>query len=49
MSQGGANILFLDGHVEFRQHEKKSNKFPISPIYAAINGGITYQRLEYCP
>jgi prepilin-type N-terminal cleavage/methylation domain-containing protein/prepilin-type processing-associated H-X9-DG protein len=45
----GMNILFLDGHVEFRRYDKKTSAFPMSPIYAAINGGIEDQNLSYCP
>jgi prepilin-type N-terminal cleavage/methylation domain-containing protein/prepilin-type processing-associated H-X9-DG protein len=45
----GMNILFLDGHVEFRRYDKKTSAFPMSPIYAALNGGIEEPALDYCP
>jgi prepilin-type N-terminal cleavage/methylation domain-containing protein/prepilin-type processing-associated H-X9-DG protein len=45
----GMNVLFLDGHVEFRRYDKKTDNFPMSPIYAALNGGIEPTPLAYCP
>jgi prepilin-type N-terminal cleavage/methylation domain-containing protein/prepilin-type processing-associated H-X9-DG protein len=45
----GMNVLFLDGHVEFRRYDKKTKNFPMSPIYAALNGGIEAFPLPYCP
>jgi prepilin-type N-terminal cleavage/methylation domain-containing protein/prepilin-type processing-associated H-X9-DG protein len=45
----GSNILYLDGHVEFQRYDKTSKTFPVSPIYAALNGGISAKGFEYCP
>ena len=30
----GINVLFLDGHVEFKRYEKTTSDFPMSPLYA---------------
>jgi prepilin-type N-terminal cleavage/methylation domain-containing protein/prepilin-type processing-associated H-X9-DG protein len=45
----GQNVLYLDGHVEFHRYEKGSTLFPVSPLYAAINGGVEAKDLAYCP
>jgi prepilin-type N-terminal cleavage/methylation domain-containing protein/prepilin-type processing-associated H-X9-DG protein len=45
----GINVLYLDGHVEFRRYEKYSSRFPVSALYAAINGGVRDKTLSYCP
>jgi prepilin-type N-terminal cleavage/methylation domain-containing protein/prepilin-type processing-associated H-X9-DG protein len=45
----GINVLFLDGHVEFKRYEKHSSRFPVSALYAAINGGVQDKALLYCP
>lgn len=45
----GQNILYLDGHVSFVRYEKGSTKYPASPLYAALNGGIDPKELDYCP
>jgi prepilin-type N-terminal cleavage/methylation domain-containing protein/prepilin-type processing-associated H-X9-DG protein len=45
----GQNVLFLDGHVEFYRYEKTSTAFPVSPMYAAVNGGVDDKALPYCP
>ncbi|RJP21370.1 MAG: prepilin-type N-terminal cleavage/methylation domain-containing protein [Candidatus Abyssobacteria bacterium SURF_5] len=45
----GMNVLYLDGHVEFRRYDKTTDQFPVSPIYAAMNGGIEAKSLNYCP
>jgi prepilin-type N-terminal cleavage/methylation domain-containing protein/prepilin-type processing-associated H-X9-DG protein len=34
----GQNILFLDGHVDFRRYDPTSGAYPSSPMYAAVNG-----------
>lgn len=44
----GQNVLFLDGHVEFKRYDRASTAFPVSPIYAAINGGIDDKSFAYC-
>ena len=36
----GQNCLYLDGHVEFHRYDINSTKFPYSPLYAAVNGGV---------
>lgn len=45
----GMNVLYLDGHVEFKRYDKNTTDYPMSPIYAALNGGIEDKALEYCP
>jgi prepilin-type N-terminal cleavage/methylation domain-containing protein/prepilin-type processing-associated H-X9-DG protein len=45
----GQNVLFLDGHVEFYRYDKSSTAFPISPMYAAVNGGVDDKAYDYCP
>jgi len=45
----GQNVLFLDGHVEFFRYNKSSKLFPVSPLYAAVNGGVDDKALPYCP
>jgi prepilin-type N-terminal cleavage/methylation domain-containing protein/prepilin-type processing-associated H-X9-DG protein len=45
----GSNILYLDGHVEFQRYDKTSTVFPISPVYAALNGGISAKAYDWCP
>ncbi len=44
----GQNILYLDGHVEFSRYDMASTKFPMSPTYAAISGGIEDKWYTYC-
>jgi prepilin-type N-terminal cleavage/methylation domain-containing protein/prepilin-type processing-associated H-X9-DG protein len=44
----GINVLFLDGHVEFKRYEKNAHDFPMSSIYAALNGGVEDKALPYC-
>jgi prepilin-type N-terminal cleavage/methylation domain-containing protein/prepilin-type processing-associated H-X9-DG protein len=45
----GQNVLYLDGHVEFYRYDKSSTTFPVSPMYAAINGGVDDKAFDYCP
>jgi prepilin-type N-terminal cleavage/methylation domain-containing protein/prepilin-type processing-associated H-X9-DG protein len=45
----GQNVLYLDGHVEFYRYEKRSEQFPLSPLYAAINGATEAKDYTYCP
>ena len=45
----GQNVLYLDGHVEFYRYDKTSTQFPVSPMYAAVNGGVDDKALPYCP
>jgi prepilin-type N-terminal cleavage/methylation domain-containing protein/prepilin-type processing-associated H-X9-DG protein len=45
----GQNVLFLDGHVEFFRYDKTSTAFPISPFYAAVNGGVDDKAYDWCP
>ena len=44
----GQNCLFLDGHVEFHRYDVNSTKFPFSPLYAAVNGGVESTNYPYC-
>jgi len=45
----GQNVLFMDGHVEFKRYDRTSTAFPVSPYYAAINGGVSDKTYDYCP
>lgn len=45
----GQNVLYLDGHVEFKRYDLTSTKFPVSPMYAAVNGGVTERTYTMCP
>ncbi|RJP68727.1 MAG: DUF1559 domain-containing protein [Candidatus Abyssobacteria bacterium SURF_17] len=45
----GQNVLYLDGHVEFHRYEKGSTTFPLSPMYAAINGDTVAKVYDWCP
>jgi prepilin-type N-terminal cleavage/methylation domain-containing protein/prepilin-type processing-associated H-X9-DG protein len=45
----GQNILYLDGHVEFERYDRGSTRFPVSPLYAAVNGGVEEILKPYCP
>jgi len=44
-----ANVLYLTGNVSLKRYNSTSDEFPISPMYAAINGGIEYYHAGYCP
>ena len=44
----GQNILYLDGHVEFVGFEANSSRFPATPLYATINGGLHPAGFSYC-
>jgi prepilin-type N-terminal cleavage/methylation domain-containing protein/prepilin-type processing-associated H-X9-DG protein len=44
----GQNCLYLDGHVEFHRYDVNSSKFPFSPLYAAVNGGINPVNYAWC-
>jgi prepilin-type N-terminal cleavage/methylation domain-containing protein/prepilin-type processing-associated H-X9-DG protein len=44
----GQNALYLDGHVEFHRYDVNSSKFPFSPLYAAVNGGINPVNYAWC-
>jgi prepilin-type N-terminal cleavage/methylation domain-containing protein/prepilin-type processing-associated H-X9-DG protein len=44
----GQNALYLDGHVEFHRYDVNSTKFPFSPLYAAVNGGVNPTTYPYC-
>lgn len=44
-----ANVLYIAGSVSRKRYNKTSDQFPVSPMYAAINGGIQHKRLDYCP
>jgi prepilin-type N-terminal cleavage/methylation domain-containing protein/prepilin-type processing-associated H-X9-DG protein len=45
----GSNVLYLDGHVEFQRYSATSTTFPVSPIYAGLNGGINAKAFDHCP
>lgn len=44
----GQNILYLDGHVEFKRYDKTTSDFPMSPLYAAFNAMAKERPLTYC-
>jgi prepilin-type N-terminal cleavage/methylation domain-containing protein/prepilin-type processing-associated H-X9-DG protein len=44
----GINVLYLDGHVEFKRYDKTTSDYPMSPLYAAMNGGIKDKPMPYC-
>ncbi len=44
----GQNVLYLDGHVEFLRYNCEVDHFPSTPLYAAINGGVTSCSRSYC-
>jgi prepilin-type N-terminal cleavage/methylation domain-containing protein/prepilin-type processing-associated H-X9-DG protein len=44
----GQNCLYLDGHVEFHRYDVNSTKFPFSPLYAAVNGGVNPTTYDWC-
>ncbi len=45
----GQNVLYLDGHVDFARYDLTSTKFPVSPMYAAVNGGVEDKSYTFCP
>ena len=45
----GQNVLYLDGHVDFHRYDLTSTSFPVSPMYAAVNGGISERQYTMCP
>jgi prepilin-type N-terminal cleavage/methylation domain-containing protein/prepilin-type processing-associated H-X9-DG protein len=45
----GQNVLYLDGHVEFIRYDLTSTTFPVSPMYAAVNGGVEERDYTMCP
>jgi prepilin-type N-terminal cleavage/methylation domain-containing protein/prepilin-type processing-associated H-X9-DG protein len=45
----GQNVLYLDGHVAFKRYDMTSSTFPVSPMYAAVNGGVDPGVITMCP
>ena len=45
----GQNVLYLDGHVDFHRYDLNATTMPISPVYAALNGGISEKTSTMCP
>jgi prepilin-type processing-associated H-X9-DG protein len=45
----GQNVLYLDGHVDFHRYDLTSVAFPVSPMYAAVNGGVEERARTMCP
>jgi prepilin-type N-terminal cleavage/methylation domain-containing protein/prepilin-type processing-associated H-X9-DG protein len=45
----GQNVLYLDGHVDFHRYDVNSSVFPVSPMYAAVNGGVAELPSTMCP
>ncbi|GAB4334703.1 MAG: hypothetical protein Kow0099_06900 [Candidatus Abyssubacteria bacterium] len=44
----GQNVLYLDGHVEFRRYDKR-NQYPSSPFYATMTVFARDTNPPYCP
>jgi prepilin-type N-terminal cleavage/methylation domain-containing protein/prepilin-type processing-associated H-X9-DG protein len=44
----GQNVLYLDGHVEFKRYDLTATDMPNSPLFAAIVGGFTSKSLDFC-
>jgi prepilin-type processing-associated H-X9-DG protein len=44
----GMHVLYLDGHVELLGFSSSSTRFPATPMYAGINGGIHPAQFSYC-
>ena len=44
----GINVLFLDGHVEFMRYSMYSERFPGTPINAALNMATSSKIPPYC-
>jgi prepilin-type N-terminal cleavage/methylation domain-containing protein/prepilin-type processing-associated H-X9-DG protein len=44
----GQNVLYLDGHVDFKRYDTASTDMPNSPLFAAITGGFTSKALDFC-
>ena len=45
---GGANVLFMDGHVTF-EHYRKSQYYPLTPAWASFNNMQTQVLASYLP
>lgn len=45
----GQNVLYLDGHVDFHRYNLNSTEFPLSPMYAAVNGATSPKLVPWCP
>lgn len=43
------NVLYITGSVSLKRYDKSSVEFPISPMYAALNSGLTRASVDYCP
>ncbi len=44
----GLNVLYLDGHVDFQKYSLISGAFPVSPMFAALNGANAPKIVPYC-
>jgi prepilin-type N-terminal cleavage/methylation domain-containing protein/prepilin-type processing-associated H-X9-DG protein len=44
----GQNVLYLDGHVEFLRYRQGKDDFPLTILYAAINGGVESAKRPFC-
>ncbi len=44
----GMNVLYLDGHVEFKRYDRTTSDFPMSPLYAALNNSLPAISPAYC-
>lgn len=45
---GGMNVLYLDGHVEFRVYRITNERYPATPINAAINLATSSTIPSFC-
>jgi prepilin-type processing-associated H-X9-DG protein len=44
----GINILYLDGHVDFKRYSIFSEQFPATPVNAALNMATSSRIPSYC-
>jgi prepilin-type processing-associated H-X9-DG protein len=42
------NVLYLDGHVDLQKYSLVSRGFPISPMFAVLNGAHAPKIVPYC-
>ena len=44
----GVNILYMDGHVDFRRYSIFNEQFPGTPVHAALNMATFSKPPAYC-
>jgi prepilin-type processing-associated H-X9-DG protein len=47
----GQNVLYMDGHVEFKRYSPTNTVYPTTAMYAAVNGGTAVVNVikDWCP